>query len=80
MASYRDSHLGDHRGAVYDRRYAVGAERFYWEHFERPCLEALFERLSRSFPGSYLDFATGTGRILQVACRYFPRVVGIDIS
>jgi SAM-dependent methyltransferase len=40
----------------------------------------LFARLAVAHPGRYLDFACGTGRILEVGAPHFGEVVGIDVS
>jgi SAM-dependent methyltransferase len=82
LFDYRRSHLGDGRGATYDRLYRPGsALAFYWENFERPYLEATFRELRAAHPDArYLDFACGTGRILQVAAPYFRSALGIDVS
>lgn len=79
---YRESHVNERRGAYYDNLYREGsALGFYWRHFERPFLERTFEALKARHPhGRYLDFACGTGRILQVGSTYFPDAMGIDVS
>ncbi|MBL4852014.1 MAG: class I SAM-dependent methyltransferase [Gammaproteobacteria bacterium] len=58
----------------------MGAESFYWENFERPYLEEKFSGIGKAHPGRYLDFAVGTGRILEIAAPNFSEVVGIDVS
>jgi len=94
--SYADSHAEPGRGALYDERYDRGSEAFYWKRIEKPLLEELFARLgrrcaSRGAEGAsaagpaagrsrYLDFACGTGRILEVAAPHFAEAVGIDVS
>jgi SAM-dependent methyltransferase len=51
------------------------------QRFERPYLESLFARLAADRPnGRYLDFACGTGRILDVGAARFEDVTGIDVS
>ena len=80
MISYRESHLGNNRGKLYDERYDRGADRFYWHNFERPLLRKLFFRLSENHDGRYLDFACGTGRVLNTAASYFHYALGIDVS
>lgn len=80
MTDYRNSHVGPERGRTYDDRYASGAEKFYWDVFEKPYLEELFSRLQVTHGRRYLDFATGTGRIIQLAVPNFTEAVGIDIS
>jgi ubiquinone/menaquinone biosynthesis C-methylase UbiE len=80
MKDYRTSHMAPQRGRDYDARYNAGATSFYWEHFERPCLEQLFARLSKRHSQRYLDFACGTGRILELGVKYFAEAIGIDVS
>lgn len=80
MKDYRSSHLGDRCPAEFDGHYITGHGHLYWNHFERPYLEALFARLGREYPGRYLDFACGTGRIMELASRHFVETVGIDVS
>jgi SAM-dependent methyltransferase len=79
---YRQSHIEEGLGERYDGLYRPGsALAFYWEHFERPFLEARFRELRAAHPGGrYLDFACGTGRILQVGASYFRSALGIDVS
>jgi ubiquinone/menaquinone biosynthesis C-methylase UbiE len=79
---YRQSHVAPGKGARYDEIYRPGsALAFYWEHFERPYLERQFGRLQEAHPGGrYLDFACGTGRILEVGAPHFGTAVGIDVS
>jgi ubiquinone/menaquinone biosynthesis C-methylase UbiE len=79
---YRESHINPGRGAAYDRLYRHGtALDFYWRHFERPYLDALFHGLHRKYPhGRYLDFACGTGRLLELGASRFEACVGIDVS
>lgn len=79
---YRESHVNEGRGAAYDGSYREGtALAFYWQHFEKPYLEATFRSLRSRYPGGrYLDFACGTGRILQLGASYFGAAVGVDVS
>lgn len=79
---YRKSHTQPGKGTRYDATYAPGrALAFYWDHFERPYLEAQFARVRQANPGGrYLDFACGTGRILGVGAAFFETPVGIDVS
>ncbi len=79
---YRTSHVSPGKGSRYDRIYAPGsALAFYWERFERPYLEARFAAAKAARPdGRYLDFACGTGRILQVGASFFDDAVGLDVS
>jgi SAM-dependent methyltransferase len=79
---YRESHTSTGRGVRYDAYYRPGtALAFYWEHFERPYLEAKLAEAGAGRPGRrYLDFACGTGRILQVGASRIPDATGIDVS
>jgi SAM-dependent methyltransferase len=79
---YRESHTNHGRGTVYDGLYREGtALAFYWQHFEKPYLEQVFSALRARHPkGRYLDFACGTGRILQLGASYFADAVGVDVS
>jgi len=77
---YRSSHLDARCPAQFDGHYVHGHGRLYWNHFERPYLEKLFARLGRACPGRYLDFACGTGRIMELAYPHFVETVGIDVS
>jgi len=79
---YRHSHVNEGRGSTYDGLYRPGgALAFYWQHFEQPYLDRVFGRLRRRHPrGRYLDFACGTGRILQLGASHFDDAVGIDVS
>jgi SAM-dependent methyltransferase len=77
---YRDSHEGKFCAADYEAHYARGRGYLYWQHFEKPYLEKLFARLGKEIPGRYLDFACGTGRVLQLGAPFFSESVGIDVS
>lgn len=57
-----------------------GRGHLYWRDFERPYLVALFARLGQGHPGRFLDFACGTGRVLELAVPHFSESVGIDVS
>jgi len=77
---YRSSHLAAECPTQFEGHYIHGHGHLYWKHFERPYLERLFARLGREYPGRYLDFACGTGRILELAWPHFIETVGIDVS
>jgi SAM-dependent methyltransferase len=80
MNDYRNSHLAPECAAEFDGHYTWGRGCLYWQNFEKPYLEKLFARLGQEYPGRYLDFACGTGRILQLGFPYFTESVGIDVS
>ncbi len=79
---YRESHVNAGRGTYYDGLYRPGrALAFYWDNFEGPFLEKTFGALRERYPGGrYLDFACGTGRILEVGASYFSDATGVDVS
>jgi SAM-dependent methyltransferase len=80
MTDYRSSHLAPDCASKFDGHYTSGRGRLYWQNFEKPYLEKLFARLGKEYPGRYLDFACGTGRILQLGFPHFIESVGIDVS
>ena len=82
MGDYRLSHVNPGRGAKYDSLYSPGsALAFYWDHFERPYLQAQFAKAAAGRTRArYLDFACGTGRILSLGAATLPDAVGIDVS
>jgi SAM-dependent methyltransferase len=80
MTDYRYSHLAPDCATRFDGHYTSGRGHLYWQNFEKPYLEKLFTRLGQKHPGRYLDFACGTGRILQLGSPHFIESVGIDIS
>lgn len=80
MNDYRKSHSAAQCARDYDAHYNSGRGYFYWNYFEKPYLEKLFARLAKEIPGRYLDFACGTGRILEIGAAHFIDSVGIDVS
>lgn len=80
MNDYRSSHLARECAAKFDGHYTSGWGHLYWQNFEKPYLEKLFLRLGQEYPGRYLDFACGTGRILQLGFPHFIEAFGIDVS
>jgi SAM-dependent methyltransferase len=77
---YRASHARPGYGSHYSQTYKQGYYADLWKGIERPFLEDLFERMRAEGRESCLDFACGTGRITQVAERYFDPCLGVDIS
>jgi len=78
---YRTSHQGPESWAKdYDAKlFAPGSfDAMLWEREQR----LLDEVLRQHVPGreSYLDFACGTGRVLEYLERFFEKPVGLDIS
>jgi SAM-dependent methyltransferase len=79
-ADYRLSHSAPGYGEHYDALYRRGYEREQWTRLERPFLQDTFRDLAASGARSILDFACGTGRILELAESYFPVTWGVDVS
>lgn len=80
MKSYRESHLGEGKGAWYDAIHGRKVDSLIWDYFVKPRLTEVFAAAAASGSRSYLDFACGTGRILKVGSAYFETAVGIDVS
>jgi SAM-dependent methyltransferase len=77
--SYRDSHLDPMQVVAFDRdlldpRAAKGVE---WRLEQRILDELLADRPP---PGTAIDFACGTGRVLGFLAERARRVIGVDIS
>ncbi|WP_163078392.1 methyltransferase domain-containing protein, partial [Acinetobacter baumannii] len=51
-----------------------------WEQVEKPLVRAILAEFARRGAMHSLDFACGTGRILQLHGEVFDDVVGTDIS
>jgi SAM-dependent methyltransferase len=80
MSDYRESHSQSGYGKIYRKTYVSGYYAAQWQKIERPLLQRVFEELRTGGSRSYLDFACGTGRILQVGEGIFPHSAGVDIS
>lgn len=80
MTSYRESHLGQGKGAWYDEVHGKKIDALIWEDFVKPQLTAVFADSAREGARRYLDFACGTGRVLKVGSAHFSESVGVDIS
>lgn len=80
MTSYRESHIGQGKGAWYDETHARKFDAVIWDHFIKPQLAREFERSVDAGARRYLDFACGTGRVLKAGSRHFADATGIDIS
>lgn len=79
-ADYRDSHTDPRKGWQYDGRFrAFKWRKYLWEREQ----SALRQILQIHFGGksiNYLDFACGTGRILQFMTRHVDSSTGVDVS
>ena len=81
MTDYRDSHSAEGYGLGYEDAY--DPDTFYgqlWREVEMPLLRETMIGLREKGATSCLDFACGTGRILQVAAEEFDETVGVDVS
>ncbi|WP_348628554.1 class I SAM-dependent methyltransferase [Mesorhizobium sp. M2A.F.Ca.ET.042.01.1.1] len=76
---YRLSHAAQGCGAIYTATFQSGYYGALWEKIERPIVEEIF-RSAGGPDRRCLDFACGTGRITNVAARFFGTVVGVDVS
>jgi O-antigen/teichoic acid export membrane protein/SAM-dependent methyltransferase len=79
--SYRESHLGAAKARSYDEdlwdpRAAKGLDWLV----EQRLLAEILRSTGSSATGSTVDFACGTGRVLEFLGHYFPAPVGIDVS
>lgn len=78
--SYRDSHRRPGYGRYYDRTYEHGYYAEQWRRVERPLLDRILRRLHDRGARSLLDFACGTGRILELGESIFDDTWGVDVS
>lgn len=79
-ADYRKSHFTRAKANEYVSVHETGRAFSYWHELEQPLLDNIFQHLAVTHEGPLLDYATGTGRIIKVASRYFSQCVGMDIS
>lgn len=80
MKSYRESHTALGKGKSYDNSNQNKYDSVIWDKFVKPYLRANLKELAAKGSKKYLDFACGTGRILNQGNYYFDDVTGIDIS
>lgn len=79
-ASYRQSHISPGYAEYYEKTYAEGYYAIQWEQVEKPLVRTILADLAARGAARSLDFACGTGRILQLHGEIFDDVVGTDIS
>ena len=82
LDNYRTSHSSKEYGGFYDKTYAEdGYYKTQWIELERPLLQGILQRIKeKSGDAKSLDFACGTGRILEVHENYFDNPYGVDVS
>ncbi|MBN8939915.1 MAG: class I SAM-dependent methyltransferase [Rhizobiales bacterium] len=78
--SYRQSHISPGYAEYYEKTYAEGYYAIQWEQVEKPLVRTILAGLAQRGAAHSLDFACGTGRILQLHGEVFDDVVGTDIS
>lgn len=78
--SYRDSHKDSIVSTNYDSFFSSRMDSILWDNFIKELL--LKELISEKDKGAtnFLDFATGTGRVLKVGNKVFDKISAIDIS
>ena len=77
--NYKSSHSAQGYGSRYAKTYSEGYYYHQWLGIEKNLIIKLFEKYTEK-NHEYLDFACGTGRILNVAEKYFKRTTGVDVS
>lgn len=79
-SSYRDSHSSPGYSQCYERTFEQGYYAHLWRSVERPLVNAILADLAARGATRSLDFACGTGRILQLHGDHFDDVIGNDIA
>lgn len=64
----------------YDDKFAYRVDSLIWDHFVKPFVRKTLRDAANGGASRYLDFATGTGRVLKVGHQIFGSSTGIDIS
>ncbi len=80
MKSYRESHTQKGKGEAYDKSHENKYDSIIWSDFVKPYLKNILRNSSEKGAKKYLDFACGTGRILNQSNCFFDDITGIDIS
>lgn len=80
MDSYRESHVGSGCGERYDASHAAKMDGYIWDALIKDYLNTQFARSVENGATRYLDFACGTGRVLEVGSQHFLNSTGIDVS
>jgi predicted TPR repeat methyltransferase len=77
-ADYRSSHLEE--GEAYHAKFQNQIYRALMWEIERDILLGIVERLPDPRHATLMDFACGTGRVLEALAPVVGRAVGVDIS
>jgi len=78
--SYRESHAAPDMGYRYEEFLSNRIDADIWRLQSGPQLSAWLDEMVGSHGGRHLDFACGTGRILEVIGSRFGQITGVDIS
>jgi SAM-dependent methyltransferase len=76
---YRASHQTTGYGEIYEKTFQSGYYAALWFVIEKPLVESILQSIGGP-DRNCLDFACGTGRITNVAARFFGEVIGVDVS
>lgn len=81
-STYKDLFSTAEAAEGYDRmQYAPGSAAANWWQLEKQIIEGVIDDLQRELPRiSALDFACGTGRILQVLAPRCAETLGVDVN
>lgn len=80
MNSYRESHKEESVSNNYDEFFSRRIESKIWSFLVKPTVIDALVKEKNSGAKDYLDFATGTGRILKSGGQVFDSPTAIDIS
>ena len=76
---YRDSHLTK-KGNEYDNKFKDSSYRSLIWDMEKIILKKIISKYLEGYFENYLDFACGTGRVLEFMEQYSNNSIGIDVS
>jgi ubiquinone/menaquinone biosynthesis C-methylase UbiE len=80
MMDYRLSHLASDKGKLYDQPFCdYGWRQYLWQREKQTLRKILYDFFAFE-PVSCLDFACGTGRILEFLNHRVNTCTGVDIS
>ncbi|WP_075062721.1 class I SAM-dependent DNA methyltransferase [Ornatilinea apprima] len=77
---YRLSHLSSGKGASYENSFHKNISRKYIWDWEKEILIKIVNKYFTDRPENYLDFACGTGRIIEHLSPFALNALGVDIS
>lgn len=80
MADYRDSHQNPKKGVEYHAKFSKNPHRSMIWAIEKTVLSNLVASLFNGVPFRHLDFACGTGRIVEHLRAQAQLSVGVDVS